>query len=51
VSTWTERRLTLGTLDTTLSSGAQLRLELSSPDRDLWVAMSGDRPSNLEITH
>ena len=48
--TWTERQLSIGTIDTVVPSGSQLRLVLTASDRDLWVAISGDRPSSLRLT-
>ena len=49
-STWTERQLTIGTVDTVVPAGSQLRLVLTASDRDLWIAISGDRPSSLRLT-
>ncbi len=49
-STWTERQLTIGTVDTVVPAGSQLRLVLTASDRDLWIAISGDRPSALRLT-
>lgn len=48
--TWTERLLTIGTIDTIVPAGRELRLVLTASDRDLWVAISGDRPSSLRLT-
>ena len=48
--TWTERLLTIGTIDTIVPAGSELRLVLTASDRDLWVAISGDRPSSLRLT-
>lgn len=50
VATWTERRLALGTIDRIVPAGSQLRLVLTATDRDLWIAISGDRPSSLQLT-
>lgn len=49
-TTWTERQLTIGTINTTLPAGSELRLVLTPGKRDLWVALSGDRPSALQLT-
>lgn len=48
-ATWTERQLLLGSVDTTVPAGSQLCLALSVADHDLWVALSGDRPSSLQL--
>jgi hypothetical protein len=47
--TWTERQLTVGTVDTIVRAGSQLRLVLTASDRDLWIAISGARPSSLRL--
>jgi hypothetical protein len=50
VSGWVQHRFTLGSLDHTVAVGRELRLELLNAHSDLWVAMSGDRPSMLDLT-
>jgi hypothetical protein len=47
---WTERQLDMGTVDTTVPLGGKLRLVITAVDRDLQIAMSGDRPSSLQVT-
>jgi hypothetical protein len=49
-NTWTERQLTIGNVDTIVPAGSQLRLVLTASDRDLWIAISGARPSALRLT-
>ncbi len=48
-ATWTERHLALGALNTVVPAGSQLRLVLTASERDLWIAVSGDRPSSLQL--
>ena len=50
VATWTERQLTVGSLSTTLVAGTQIHVVLKSGTHDLWLAMSGDRPTALQLT-
>ena len=47
---WTERQLTIGTIDTIVPAGDQLKLVISAAQRDLWIALSGGRPSALKLT-
>ena len=50
VNTWSERQLVLGTVDTIVPPTFKLRLVLTAIERDMQIAMSGDRPSSLQIT-
>ena len=50
VNTWSERQLVLGTVDTIVPPTFRLRLVLTAIERDMQIAMSGDRPSSLQIT-
>jgi len=49
--TWTERQLVLGVVDATVPLTGKLRLVVTSVERDdMQIAMSGERPSSLQIT-
>lgn len=50
VNTWSERQLVLGTVDAVVPVTGKLRLVLTAVERDMQIAMSGERPSSLQIT-
>ncbi|HEY7626225.1 MAG TPA: hypothetical protein VH761_04120 [Ilumatobacteraceae bacterium] len=50
VNTWSERQLVLGTVDAIIPATGKLRLVLTAVERDMQIAMSGERPSSLHIT-
>jgi hypothetical protein len=51
VDDWAEGNFTLGTLSgVVVQPGRQIRLHLEAGDHDLWIAMSGDRPTSLHLT-
>ena len=47
---WVERNITFGSVDTTIASGRLLRMRLMFHHKDVWVAASADRPSQLVLT-
>ena len=47
---WAESTWSLGTLDATVAAGRQLRLVFGFGHEDIWVAMSGDRPTSVVVT-
>jgi hypothetical protein len=49
-NTWTEHPIVLGSLDTTIAAGHDLRLRIQFDNDDMWIAQSGGRPSSLTIT-
>jgi hypothetical protein len=50
VSDWVSRDWDLGTVDHTVAAGRQLRLLVAVGGSDVWIAMSGDRPTALVLT-
>lgn len=44
---WVFKDLSLGSVDHTFSSGRMLRVRLMFKHEDMWVAMSGDRPTQI----
>ncbi len=50
VNTWSERLLVLGPVDVIVPPTFKLRVVLTAVERDMQIAMSGDRPSALQIT-
>jgi hypothetical protein len=50
VPDWTYREIVVGSLDHTVAVGRQLRLRLMFGHQDVWVALSGDRPTRLVLT-
>ena len=49
-NTWTERQLVLGVVDVTVPLTGKLRLVVTAIERDMQLAMSGERPSSLQVT-
>lgn len=45
--TWVYDELTFASIDYTIAAGRELRLRLQFDHEDMWVAMSGGRPSGL----
>lgn len=50
VGTWARSDWSLGDLDHTVAPGRQLRVILAFGHRDVWLAMSGSRPTALHLT-
>jgi hypothetical protein len=46
---WTERQLVLGVVDATVPLTGKLRLVVTAVERDMQIAMSGERPSALQV--
>ena len=47
---WTNQRITVGSVTRTIPAGHKLRVRLMARRRDLWVAMTAAFPSRLEVT-
>lgn len=50
VADWVRRDISLGSVDTTITSGRMLSMRLMFHHHDVWVAASLDRPSRLVVT-
>jgi hypothetical protein len=50
VSDWVSSEWDLGTVDHTVAAGRRLRLLVAVGGSDVWIAMSGDRPTALVLT-
>jgi hypothetical protein len=48
--TWAEHSIVLGSVNTTVAAGHDLRLRIQVDDNDIWVAQSAGRPSSLTFT-
>jgi hypothetical protein len=47
---WATRDIVVGSIDHTIAAGRMLRVRLMFDHRDVWVALSGTRPSQLLVT-
>ena len=50
VADWVRKDIAVGAVNRSIPVGRQLRLRLQVEKDDLWIAASGDRPSQLHIT-
>ncbi len=50
VADWVTRDIVVGSADHTIVAGRMLRVRLMCDHEDLWVALSGTRPSQLLVT-
>lgn len=48
-SSWVFKDLSLGDINHTFNAGRMLRVRLMFEGNPMWVAISGDRPTRLEI--
>ncbi len=46
---WSTRTLTIGTVNHTVTAGRVLRLRLLFDHKDVWIALTADRPSHLNL--
>lgn len=49
-SGWVLRTIDIGSVDRTIMPGRMLRMRLMFQHNDMWIALSGTRPSSLELT-